>query len=465
MTGNLSLENDGHASRLAQRQVNRRPKSFILLVEIVDRELPASVLVGAELAERGHNVWLVEKGRFRKAPTSFPPGIVLEKGLSRGCLPRYRAIRRAGHVVAVMCQEGFIYRCGEDYIKRRVCAETIKNVDYLFLWGERQKNDLERFLGGLRGHYVTGNPRFDLLHHRFRKTWQKQVEHLRRQYGDFVLFTSRFAAVNHFKRSLDETLDRRKAQYMGGAEATVAGRFQLQQRLFVDYMKTIGDIAARLPSLNFIVRPHPIENADVWKSQFDNVSNVRVCDEGASIPWLGAARCVVHNACTTGIEAYVIGRPVIEYQPASIPRGEFDPVLPGQVTGTCDHKDALIRWIEANVARDRPILRDLSTQKLIGQYLQNHEQPAAYREIANAMETFRGPGPWTRLVHTLSLKRAPKQLQKCYIDLAEVNGLLRSYVDCHVRDRFVPAVADEVGIKISSGRALVYSRDPKASAI
>src|SRR5262245_52803298 len=173
--------------------MSHKPKNFILLIEIVERELPASVLVGAELAARGHNVWLIEKGRFRKSPASFPPSIVLEKGLSQGCLDRFRAIRGAGHVLAVMCQEGFIYPSGEDYVASRVSTETVGQVDYMFLWCERQKRDLEGFLGGLRGYHVTGNPRLDLLHKQFRPVFEDESRAIRQREGEFVLFTSRFS--------------------------------------------------------------------------------------------------------------------------------------------------------------------------------------------------------------------------------------------------------------------------------
>ena len=36
-----------------------------------------------------------------------------------------------------------------------------------------------------------------------------------------------------------------------------------------------------------------------------------------------------YSACTTGIEAYILNRPVTEYYPAAIPRSELDPILPG----------------------------------------------------------------------------------------------------------------------------------------
>ena len=282
--------------------MTQSPKNFILLVEMLERELPASVLLGSELVSRGHNVWLIEKGRFRKSPASFAPSIVLEKGLTTGCLPKFRSIRGAGHVLTVMCQEGFTYRSGEDYIARRVFNETLENVDYLFLWGERQKQDLEGFLEKVRGYHVTGNPRFDLLHPRFEKSWEARKQEILREHGDFVLFTSRFGSANHFRRTLDETVDRRMELYTGDASETAPERFRYLRRLFEDYMDVVGKMAARFPKQNFVVRPHPLEDPDTWRTRFQDVANVSVRDGGSAIPWLSAARCVVHSACTTGIE-------------------------------------------------------------------------------------------------------------------------------------------------------------------
>lgn len=427
--------------------MNNQGKNFILLVEMLERELPAAVLLGSELAGRGHTVWLIEKGRFRKSPASFTPSMVLEKGLTTGCLERYRAVRRAGHLLTVMCQEGFTYRSGEDYVERRVWGETLETVDNLFLWGERQKSDLEKFLPKVRYYGVTGSPRFDLLHSRFHKCWEAQEADIRQKYGDFVFVTSRFGAVNHFRRDLDGTLERRTEIYTGSAQETVNERFTYLRKLFLDYVNIVEQMAGRFPDLQFIVRPHPLESVDVWKSHFQNIGNVLIRDGGSAIPWMSAARCVIHSACTTGIEAYILNRPVTEYYPASIPRSELDPMLPGEVTGCCHSADELEQWIKANfsggVARRRA-----SSDQLIAHHLKNAQQPNAYTEMASALESFRAPPRWAGLLNKVSRERIPKKMQKRYIELDEVNGLLQSLAGCNVRDRFVPAVVDEVGIKL-----------------
>ncbi|HUW73502.1 MAG TPA: surface carbohydrate biosynthesis protein [Methyloceanibacter sp.] len=425
-----------------------KSKNFIILVEMTERELPAAVLLGTELSARGHTVRLIEKGRFRKSPASFAPSMVLEKGLTTGCLSRYRSIRRAGHLLTVMCQEGLTYRSGEDYIERRVWGETLKTVDNLFLWGERQKQDLERFLPQVRRYDVTGNPRFDLLHPRFRACWEAQEQDIKQKHGDFILFTSRFAAVNHFRRELEETLDRRSEIYTGEAQQTVNERFQYQHKLFLGFMEGVAAMASRFPDQTFVVRPHPLEDPDVWRARFEDVSNVLVRDGGPAVPWLSAARCVIHNACTTGIEAYILNRPVTEYYPDAA-RSELDPVLPGKVTGGCTGRDELAQWIEANMAGQVAVNRRASSDELIAHHVRNAVQPNAYTEMATAMESFRAPPPWAPLMNKVSRAHAPKKMQKRYIELGEVNALLQSFVDCKVRDRFVPAVSDDVGIRLN----------------
>ena len=426
----------------------RKPKNFILLVEVVARELAASVLLGAELSSRGHNVWLIEKGRFRRSPGSFQPSIVLEKGLSKGCLPKYRSIRSAGHVLAAMCQEGFTYRRGEDYIERRVCAETIKNVDYLFLWGERQKQDLEPFLGKVRGYQVTGNPRFDLLHPRFRKSWEAEEAEIKREYGDFVLFTSRFSAVNHFRRNLTETVERRKEQYSGAAAESLDRRLDFLEQLFVEFVNVIKEMVNRFPHLKFIVRPHPIENAETWRARFSDFGNVLIREGGAATPWLSAASCVIHNCCTTGIEAHMLEKPVTEFYPGNMPRSEFDPILPSQVTGVCDSADALAAWIEMRALGQSPNNYRLCADDLTAHHLHNYWDPSAYKNMATALEGIPGPSPWAKLLNKLSTQHDVKKMQKRYIEVEEVNRLLKSYAACNVQDRFVPAVVDDVGIKL-----------------
>ena len=85
---------------------------------------------------------------------------------------------------------------------------------------------------------------------------------------------------------------------------------------------------------------------------------------------------------------------------------------------------------------------------MIAHHLHNYWHPSAYKFMATALEGIRGPAPWAKLLNNLSRQHDVRKMQKRYIDLDEVNWLLQSYVACDVRDRFVPAVIDDVGIKL-----------------
>ena len=69
-----------------------------------------------------------------------------------------------------------------------------------------------------------------------------------------------------------------------------------------------------LPDHNIIVRPHPTENQQVYKEIAKNCKNVKVINEGNVVPWLMAAKALIHNGCTTSVEAYMMGVPAISYR-------------------------------------------------------------------------------------------------------------------------------------------------------
>jgi hypothetical protein len=139
---------------------------------------------------------------------------------------------------------------------------------------------------------------------------------------------------------------------------------------------------------------------------------------------------------------------VIEYHPASTPRGEFDPTFPGQVTGSCDSVEALVEWIKANVGSDAPPTRPAATDKLIAYYLRNYREPDAYREMADAMEGFEAPGLLAKFRNRLSGKHDARKMQQRYFALEDVDKLLKAYAACNLKGKFAPAMLDRIGIRI-----------------
>ena len=65
--------------------------------------------------------------------------------------------------------------------------------------------------------------------------------------------------------------------------------------------------------MTIIVRPHPSESFSIYNDIAAKCERVKVISEGNVIPWLLASKTLVHNGCTTGLEAYALGVPAISY--------------------------------------------------------------------------------------------------------------------------------------------------------
>lgn len=53
-----------------------------------------------------------------------------------------------------------------------------------------------------------------------------------------------------------------------------------------------------------IVRPHPSENIEIWKKYTKNYSKkIKIIRSGNVLSWILAAKLLIHNGCTTAIEA------------------------------------------------------------------------------------------------------------------------------------------------------------------
>ena len=64
-----------------------------------------------------------------------------------------------------------------------------------------------------------------------------------------------------------------------------------------------------------MLRPHPTENIKAWEIFLENVPNVHVIRQDSITAWVKNSFAVMHNGCTTAIEATISGKPVITYSP------------------------------------------------------------------------------------------------------------------------------------------------------
>ena len=118
--------------------------------------------------------------------------------------------------------------------------------------------------------------------------------------------------------------------------------------IFEHFKEMIPALSKALPEFTILVRPHPVENQVPWDKIAGACGNVQVVNEGNVIPWLMACEALVHNGCTTAVEAFVLGTQAVAYQPVRME--DFDDELPNSLSHRAFSTDDLAQMLRSIVA-------------------------------------------------------------------------------------------------------------------
>ena len=138
------------------------------------------------------------------------------------------------------------------------------------------------------------------------------------------------------------------------SRAFAEGLWDHKQAILRDFTQLIPALEHAFPDLNIVVRPHPSENHEIYHDIAAQCERVAVTSEGNVIPWLLAAKTMVHNGCTTGLEAYVLGVPAISYLATFNEYYDYDfQGLPTKLSYQCfnfeELKDSLTRILSGEL--------------------------------------------------------------------------------------------------------------------
>ncbi len=295
--------------------------NIYLNIEDSVRELDSKLLLAVLAASRNHDVIISDqesiiKGLERKLLT---PGIFHTKSLTPGKMKiiKHSKIIDTGCKITSIDEEGGLVDYGyERMIKLRYSAKTINQASAVFAWGPEDYKTLKKFFPNYsKKIHMTGSPRVDLWRPNFFTYWNNNFKKLNKP---FLLIPSNFAAGLSMMPFYDRIEMRKKRGYFERQPEYLQTLIQWESeqfKLISHFIEAIKHLAHKNKNYNIIVRPHPGENVETWKILLDKIPNVKVIrDDGASM-WIKNAFAILHNGCTTAIEASFFKKPIISYIP------------------------------------------------------------------------------------------------------------------------------------------------------
>lgn len=365
------------------------PKPLLILpVENQVRELDAKLLLACVAAQNDYRCLIGWKGLIDARVGRFPPSIYLAKSMTKANLTILRIKRKLGHQVVAWDEEAVVHYPQQIYYARRIGPESIKLIDLFIAWGEDNRSLLEAYpdFNGAPIH-VLGNPRSDLLRPELRGFYADQADALNREHGDFILINTNFGSVNGYSDKLNLL-----RQVNGSSDDWVQGRmsigmpmdyarglFHHRRGVFQEFQTLVKRIASAYPQRKIILRPHPAEDHGFWHHWCADTKNIEVTAEGNVIPWLLAADCLIHNGCTTAVEAYLLGTRVVSFVPMN--NDHFENKLPNELGDRAKTSEDVIDKISNGRERGADGVR--TRHELISHYISSLEGELASQRIVD----------------------------------------------------------------------------------
>ena len=289
-----------------------------LPIDVKVREIEAKTFLALRAALRGFNVVIGQKQKFPSIMSCYPAGHYLGFGAIESYKGEYAKLRAHGHGILLQDEEGLVTHSEKIYIRNRLRPDVLELGEAFIAWGQHQADLIARERPAHRGlALVSGNPRFDVLRPEQRHLYKDEVARLKNQHGDYILINSSFGSCNHYtgKDNYLESLRTKKVIQNEEDFAYYSRYFQYRYDMMQEFLKILPFLRATFPGNRIIIRPHPSENIATWKKHADQLEDVHVIHEGAAISWLLAAGAIIHNFCTTSLEAFALGLAPIAYRP------------------------------------------------------------------------------------------------------------------------------------------------------
>jgi len=293
--------------------------NIYLHVEVSIRELDSKLLLAVLAASKGHQVILSSIGEILNGIKTgvLAPGIFLTKSLtpSKDKIAKHQKLIDNGFVVTSIDEEGgFLDNNQNDFVKTRFSEKSIDQASAVFGWGRDIEILKSNYPQNSSKIYKTGSPRIDLSKPLLKDYWLKPKKMPNKP---FLLVSSNFYCT-YDKPFCELIRQNRTAGYFERHPEFFKIQFQRMSEEYLmlyAFIDAIKKLAHNNNDYEIVLRPHTREPLEPWKVFLEGVPNVHIIKENAIMPWIKNAFALLHNSCSTALEAAVAGIPVISYAP------------------------------------------------------------------------------------------------------------------------------------------------------
>ena len=356
---------------------------ILLPIEIISREFDYKLILSSYLISDTCEVIIGQHDILFQISQFITNGVYIGKNsMSRRedgtwYSERHSAIKERNIDIFHLDEEGAVYHGETDYwIKKiselRVDRNAFDSKDFVLTWGEFQANVFKNFDSiDKRKVFISGHPKFDLPSKEFNFYFEDDIKKIKEKYNSYVLINTNFGQYNNSLGNKD-SLSPRMGYKVNDENERMSSieMWSYVGKTFLEFIKMITTVSIKFPDKNFVIRPHPGEDLDVYYQIFNDVKNVFIERENSVIPWILASDLIIHDGCTTAVEAYFSGKPVLNFHPFHDSKTYL--YLPNQIGIECRDINSVINYLDKKESLlSEPSYRKLESDNLSKSLIKN----------------------------------------------------------------------------------------------
>lgn len=347
--------------------------NILLPIETINREIDYKLVLAAYLAGKGHNIFIGQHDFIEKLLPQLNGGIYIGKTMFKSLAESdsgvtYKALRKNNFNFIYLHEEGAVFKGDENEWRQMLTSQydmkLFNSRDIVCTWGAFQcKHDKGRNVNNVPV-VATGHPRFDLYKPEWRFLFENEIIKLKQKYGDFILVNGNFGTSNHGQgvSYVFSDVGHYKVEDVTKRMDRV-GFYTHSTKQMVEMVKLTHQLAIHFPYKKIIYRPHPSENFEYYNTIFKGVDNILVKHEGSVNAWILAAKFIIHDGCTTAIEAALGDKTVINFKATE--HSKYDLWLPNQMGIKTTSIEEILKIIKHNNTAPKIEINNLKVKDLM----------------------------------------------------------------------------------------------------
>jgi surface carbohydrate biosynthesis protein len=351
------------------RRLSHKFKRKILFpIETTSRELDSRILLGVKAARKDDLIIIADQQLIRSLSFILKDGVFFGKHLfgkpNFSDTDYYKRLKKNNFRIVYLSEEGGIWPGREDFwiqtMKRMENPSLFDKDDIYCAWGRWQFDYTHNNYNLECKAIITGTPRFEILNEKYKKYHLHKKNIIKAKYEKFILINTSFSAANGIRGEFGWFSDNFGYSASDvGSRSRWFGKYSQQMIAVAKIVELINKLSIEFPNYKIVVRPHPSERKEFYENVFNRIPNVHIEYSGSAIDWINASEILIQSGCTTGLEAVLMGKKVINFKVTNDSRSNVH--IPEQCGMTISNVDDVINIIKNDY--DNPSLKSLPTDE------------------------------------------------------------------------------------------------------